>query len=285
MCLAMMLSVSLFVTPVFAEGGNTEPLMRETFTLEPLMPDEPITLEPSVTDIPITPELPVTDVFLTHEPSVTDMYLTTEPSVTDVNPIPELLDPLPFTPEGNLSLIDDIEGEQSQEKQFITMQSKNGNFFYLVIDRDGDKENVYFLNLVDEVDLLALIEDDSIQKVPTQCDSCTVKCEIGSINTDCPVCSVDKNACNGINPEQIEPVEMEEISSSPIGMIVVVLIIGFIGGGFYYFKIKQPKQTTKGNTNLDEYDFEDDDEDEYESEKSEDMQEEQETTESEGDTK
>ena len=73
---------------------------------------------------------------------------------------------LAFTPPGNLSLIDDFlqieipgtEDTEQVEKQFITVQSKSGNTFYIVIDRNGETENVYFLNLVDEADLMALIE-------------------------------------------------------------------------------------------------------------------------------
>ena len=49
-----------------------------------------------------------------------------------------VVEPAPLTPEGNLTLVDDIDGEQAQNKQFVTMQSKNGNYFYLVIDRDGE---------------------------------------------------------------------------------------------------------------------------------------------------
>ena len=68
----------------------------------------------------------------------------------------------PLTPDGNLTLVDDIMVEESKDKQFVTLQSKNGNYFYLVIDRSGDKENVYFLNLVDEADLMALIVERQI---------------------------------------------------------------------------------------------------------------------------
>jgi len=75
----------------------------------------------------------------------------------------------PLTPDGNLTLVDDIKVEESKDKQFVTLQSKNGNYFYLVIDRSGDKENVYFLNLVDEADLMALIEDNSKRPSHPRC--------------------------------------------------------------------------------------------------------------------
>ena len=44
-------------------------------------------------------------------------------------------EPQPLTPDGNLSLIDDIEGEAAEDKQFIIVQSKNGNYFYIIVDR------------------------------------------------------------------------------------------------------------------------------------------------------
>ena len=68
-----------------------------------------------------------------------------------------------LTPEGNLTLVDDYHTSYSDGsgQQFITLVSKSGNTFYLVIDRNAKGENtVHFMNLVDEADLLSLMEEE-----------------------------------------------------------------------------------------------------------------------------
>ena len=57
----------------------------------------------------------------------------------------------PFSTPGNGQLVDDKGNDSS--KQFLTVQTKNGNTFYMVIDRAGSSENVYMMSLVDENDL------------------------------------------------------------------------------------------------------------------------------------
>ncbi|MDD3228229.1 MAG: DUF4366 domain-containing protein [Oscillospiraceae bacterium] len=176
-----------------------------------------------------------------------------------------------LTPEGNLTLIDDIqqtdgEADAVENKQFITVQSKNGNTFYIVIDRSGDTENVYFLNLVDEADLMALMEDEDGNS--TQTCTCTDKCEVGSINTECPVCKSNMSECSGTEkvvettPEPETEPENGKTGSST-GMIALVLIVLLGGGGaVYYFKLRKNKPQTKGPDDLDDYDYGADDEDE-----------------------
>ena len=76
-------------------------------------------------------------------------------------PPEENTNPEVLTPEGNMTLVYDITGEAANEKEFITVVTKNGHYFYIVIDRSANGNNtVHFLNQVDEADLLALLSDE-----------------------------------------------------------------------------------------------------------------------------
>ena len=138
-----------------------------------------------------------------------------------------------LTPVGNLTLIDDllqdentasvesVENEQ-KSKQFITVQSKNGNYFYIIIDRSGDTENVYFLNLVDEADLFALLETDEeivetekeTEPAPEPVCVCKNKCITGEVNTKCEVCVLTMKECGGkevvVTPDVPAPMPEDE---------------------------------------------------------------------------
>ena len=161
------------------------------------------------------------------------------------------MEPQPLTPDGNLSLIDDIEGEAAEDKQFIIVQSKNGNYFYIIVDRAAEGENtVHFLNQVDEADLMALMEDGSSKAQPPAVCTGTDKCTAGAVNTACPVCSVNMTECTGKEavpePDDAPPEKEKSNAGGLVILLVVTLLAG--GGAFYYFKIMKPKQGIINNT-------------------------------------
>ena len=176
-----------------------------------------------------------------------------------------------LTPDGNLTLIDDIGSTTQSGKQFIIVETKTGNIFYLIIDRDDEgKETVHFLNQVDEADLLALMEDGQKGSTASVC-TCTTKCKAGAVNTNCPVCKNNMSECTGPEPQETQPQETQpqetealleepKNSGSGAGGLIVFFVVALAGGGaaLYYFKFKKPRTDTKGSDGLDEYDFGDD---------------------------
>mgnify|MGYP000616883747 CR=1 FL=1 len=188
-------------------------------------------------------------------------------------PLPEILDEEPttggmepegvsITPKGNATLVDDFYGD----KQLITVTTKAGNYFYILIDRaNEDKETaVHFLNQVDDADLQALLEDG--KKEPEVC-TCTAKCQAGAVNTACPVCKNNLTACNGPEPKpQPEEEKPQEEKPSGMGGLVVFFVVVLLGGGaaLYFLKFKKEKADTTGNDDLAEYDFGEDEDDEDE---------------------
>lgn len=165
-----------------------------------------------------------------------------------------------LTPDGNLSLIDDIGSSTRSGKQFITVETRNGNVFYLIIDRDDEgEETVHFLNQVDEADLLTLMGDDAPAAETSAICNCKEKCVAGAVNTNCPVCKNNLSECSGkeaaAEPEP-EPEQPKKKSGS--GLLAVVALLVLAGGAaFAYVKFIKPKQGMKVSAAPDDYDFED----------------------------
>ena len=159
----------------------------------------------------------------------------------------------PIDDEGN-AYTRDLLYDKATNKQFITVQTKNGNTFYIVIDYDApineeeEQYKTYFLNVVDDRDLLALLDDEDANELKTCI--CDDKCVVGDVNTDCPVCKTNMSECTGTEPvpetptEDEPPVTEEPKQSSNMGMIIAIVAIAGIGGAaYYYFKfIKGKKQ-------------------------------------------
>jgi hypothetical protein len=170
----------------------------------------------------------------------------TVPVTAEQEPVPEA-ETVPLTPEGQMTLVDDIAGDGTDGKQFLTIITKGGNYFYIVIDRTGDTENVHFLNLVDESDLLALIEDGTTTAMPAA--------------TPAPV-EPEPPAAEPVSPEP-EPASKPQVPLDiPVILGAVVLLALAGAGALLYIKVLRPKRGTKaGNPNdidFENFDFDDD---------------------------
>ena len=150
-----------------------------------------------------------------------------------------------LTPEGNLTLVDDYHTDYSDGsgQQFITLVSKSGNTFYLVIDRNAKgQQTVHFMNLVDEADLLALMEEEDAdvytaeKEAAAQAEQDRLKAEEEAKK------AAEEAAASGT--EQLKENKVTKIASGFLGVVVLIALAA--GGGFYVFaKQKQKKQAEK----------------------------------------
>lgn len=147
-----------------------------------------------------------------------------------------------LTPEGNLTLVDDYHTNYSDGsgQQFITLVSKSGNTFYLVIDRNAKgQQTVHFMNLVDEADLLTLMEEEdadayTAEKEAAEQDKLKAEEEAKK--------AAEEAAASGT--EQPKENKVTKIASGFLGVVVLIALAA--GGVFYAFvKQKQKKQAEK----------------------------------------
>ena len=146
-----------------------------------------------------------------------------------------------LTPEGNLTLVDDYHTNYSDGsgQQFITLVSKSGNTFYLVIDRNAKgQQTVHFMNLVDEADLLALMEEEDAdvytaeKEAAAQAEQDRLKAEEEAKK------AAEEAAASGT--EQPKENKVTKIASGFLGVVVLIALAA--GGGFYFYVQQKNKK-------------------------------------------
>ena len=144
----------------------------------------------------------------------------------------------PLTPDGNMTLVDDYGAPSQSGKQFITVVTKSGNYFYIIIDRDDNgTETVHFLNMVDEADLLALMDEEAVDQYLASKDA---------LETPAETVTPEQTESAEEPEEPAEEPEKEKKSSGGALVIVLILALGGAGGYLYFtkFKGKKPQKET-----------------------------------------
>ena len=150
-----------------------------------------------------------------------------------------------LTPEGNLTLVDDYHTSYSDGsgQQFITLVTKSGNTFYLVIDRNAKgQQTVHFMNLVDEADLLALMEEEDGDAYTAEKEAAAQAEQERKQAEEDAKKAAEEAAASGT--EQTGGNKVTKYAATFLGVLALVGLAA--GGGIYTFmKQKQKKQAEK----------------------------------------
>ena len=163
-----------------------------------------------------------------------------------------------LTPSGNLTLVDDLGVRNGEGQQFVTLVTKNGNYFYLIIDRDEKgEETVHFLNMVDERDLFALMEDDEKAAYESQMAAEQAAKEAAEKAAAEAASQIGESETQ--KPEDEPAEESKKTSLAPI--LIIIVLMAAAGGGWFFMQTKKKKKAESAPDP--DADYTDDDEEDY----------------------
>lgn len=185
---------------------------------------------------------------------------TSETTTTDVNEIDYYGDDY-YDTDGNATLIKQEKIiYDSEEMQFIAVTTKDGSVFYVLINysAEGNEDNVYFLNKVDDYDLYALLYQDDEDSQNTNPDSAAAE---AASNANKANGNKGKNNVNEATSTTDSAVQQTSSKNQSNGsktlMITGVGVAVLAAAGFIFYKMKNGKSKKKSNS--DDFDgFEDD---------------------------
>ena len=144
-----------------------------------------------------------------------------------------------LTPEGNLTLVDDYHTNYSDGsgQQFITLVSKSGNTFYLVIDRNAKgQQTVHFMNLVDEADLLALMEEEAADAYTAEKEA-AAQAELDRLKAEEEAKKAEEEAATAEPPKENK---ITKYAGAFLGIVALIALAA--GGGFYFYRQQMQKK-------------------------------------------
>lgn len=150
----------------------------------------------------------------------------------------------------------------SEEMQFIAVTTKDGNVFYILINysADGDEDNVFFLNKVDDFDLYSLLyagnESEEGQNPQERAEAYA---NAALVNSSAIVSESETDAPD--ETEQDEDMSNNNQTGSTNNSMLIVCGVGVlavIGGAVYL--MKSGKLGKKKNTKVEDFDEDYDDE-------------------------
>ena len=151
----------------------------------------------------------------------------------------------PLTPDGTGTVIDNVTNEDG--KEFFTITTPSKHVFYLIIDRQKNDENVYFLDAVTDKDLLALAKSDNE--------------DVSGSSSSKTASAPETSSAPTVSTPTVSSVSRPEKQNGSAGIAAVaVLAAVLVGAAVWFFKFRKPGKKDKNRPDPDDYDYAGDEE-------------------------